>query len=112
MAHVGCGRFLADRYNFRQMPASALTAPEPARVYVCRHGVVHPVTPETGHPRMLASALSPVFAATVFRPKQLQPPPEEQRAGQASYARASQPPPQPTADTPRASARHELDMKA
>ncbi len=61
---------------------------------------------------MLASALSPVFAATVFRPKQLQPPPEEQRAGQASYARASQPPPQPAADTPRAAARHELDLKA
>lgn len=61
---------------------------------------------------MLASALSPVFAATVFRPKQLQRPPEEQRAGQASYARASQPPPQPPVNTPQTTARHELDMKA
>ncbi|MCU0882886.1 MAG: hypothetical protein MUF14_09490 [Hyphomonadaceae bacterium] len=61
---------------------------------------------------MLASALSPVFAATVFKPKQLQRPPEEQRAGQASYARASQPPAQPTTDTSRANGGRELDVKA
>jgi hypothetical protein len=43
---------------------------------------------------MTASALSPVFAATVFRPKQTVRPPEEQRAGQALYQRAAAPAPQ------------------
>jgi hypothetical protein len=45
---------------------------------------------------MTASALSPVFAATVFRPKQTVRPAEEQRAGQAQYQRATAAaPPQP-----------------